>query len=253
WIHNSKWTIKNPACSLNNVSRGANAQVYSAGINEMVKYFSDGNANYNSSLTVPHINYWNILRDPSNPAYQNEDNLHMAMSIAAVGNGWSTLSFSSLMDLAKIHNWYIYPVLNALLHNHSINTTQMDSIEYWSEKMLFEAPLSGPYSSYPQTNSHGYAVNLRFLHETSKQYLGNNNSGGQKFSGLDYMLLHNLYFLASTSLVGMEENKKSIISSVYPLPFNDYLKLDISTENSIDYMVEIYNIQGKTLFRKKMK
>lgn len=253
WIQKDKWIIKNPVCSLNNqakdVSRGANTEQFSAGINEMVKYFSDGNLNYNSSIKANNINIWNILRDPSSPAYQNEDNMHMVMSIAAVGNAWSSISLSSLMDLASKHKWYVYPLLNVLLHNNNVSSNQMDTLNYWSEKMLLQAPLNGPYSTYPQQNSHGYAVNLRFLHDSTNQYKGKSNSAGQKYSGLDYMLLHNLYYLANSSLVGLEENNiNNIDFTIYPIPFGNFLYLKNNSINSEIYKLEIYSVRAKLLY-----
>ena len=47
------------------------------------------------------------------PIYSDEDNLHMAMAIAAVGNGWGGTTAGDLSALAGLQDWVLYPRLLA--------------------------------------------------------------------------------------------------------------------------------------------
>lgn len=255
WIQQANWIIKNPVCSLagqsKNVSRGADAELLSAGISKMASFFSDGSIDYDAKVTAQNQNIWNFLRDPGSPAYQNEDNMHMTMCIAAVGNAWGSGSFTDLMNLATVHRWYVYPMLNAALQNLNSSKLEghLDTLNFWTAGMLAEAPWQGPYSIYPQQNNHGYAVNIRFLHERSKHYLGNTNSGGQKYTGLDFMLLHNLYYIINASLVGIAaKDELAPQLKIFPNPFSN--KVTICSENRIaGFSIEIYNVNGMKMGR----
>src|SRR5262249_41737570 len=109
---------------------------------------------------------------------------------------------STLITLGASNHWSAYPMIYATLYDDTAGAdykAQLDTLNAWSEMMLDEAPPQGPYTLYPDSNAHGYAVNNRFIRGRSSHYIGHLFTEGSQFNGLDYMMLHNLYYLLSPS------------------------------------------------------
>src|SRR4026207_1887555 len=100
WTHQHGWLIYDPVTNAQ-VTRGPDARVFAKGINGACVFLTDGAVNFNSSISSFYSNLWNGLNSPSNPAYSNYNNRHMAMVLAAESNGWGNGTLNSLMSLAS--------------------------------------------------------------------------------------------------------------------------------------------------------
>jgi hypothetical protein len=256
WVNRDGWIIKNPACQNKDVDRGEQTSLLSFGINEAVKFISDNTVNYDSDIIQFYVFTWSSLVSPANPAYANVDNLHMAMSIAAMGKGWSDTTLSVMMNLAASNRWYAYPMVYAALHDDTTGgdfTAFRDTMNFWAESMLDEAPLEGPYTLYPDSNTHGYAVNNRFIRGRDKHYIGNFWTENCSFNGLDYMMLHNLYYTVTPSkwprpviIDGIKKHSAGTLK-LFPNPASESLFLETHFSNR-NINVKIFNFQGQMIY-----
>jgi len=256
WVNQDGWVIKNPVCQ-KSVDRGPDAFLLSYGINEVAKFFSDGAVNYNSDVSAFYEFAWSTLVLTANPAYSNTDNLHMAMAIAAVGKGWMDTTLNVLMDLAVSNKWYVYPLIDILLHDDTTSVmfdSFRDTINHWSDQMMDEAPPEGPFTLYPDTVTHGYAVNNRFIRPRSTHYVGHFFTEGSQFNGLDYMMLFNLYYTVSpykwpeppSTGIAMAE-KPSIDFFPNPASTSIFFQIDFNPANR--YAIKILNAVGKPVYQ----
>jgi hypothetical protein len=265
WVSTYSWTIKNPACLVSgnpkDVARGANATLFSHGLNLMVKYLSDETVNYDTLVMPSAITVWNTLNVSTNPGYSNTDNIHMAMTIAAVGKGWDTATLPALMDLGTKNKWAAYPMIYCLLHNDTAAAgfpVFRDTLNMWSEDMLNEAPAEGPYNDYPLAITHGYGVWNRFIRARTQHYIGDATTMKNKFSGLDYMLLHNLYYALSPSKwtpllnsIG-DDAKDDIVVKLYPNPATHTLFVAVANNENKKLQVQIFNSFGQQVYQSSM-
>jgi MYXO-CTERM domain-containing protein len=194
------WIIKNPACDNRQVNRGPLASGFSAGTRQAIELITDG-------AYVPAINpamekIWEDARSPDYAVHVADiDNLHMAMSIAAVGNGWKQTTADDLALLAKKPDWPLYPLLHRALHGDAALgwcRTAAD-VNARARVMLDELPDGADIAS-PQPNPpapHGFTRSNRFMRDKQTAYSGEPGSEGYRFNGLDYLLLHNLYAIAT--------------------------------------------------------
>ncbi len=194
WMRRHDWTIRNPACG-RAVRRGANAFAYAGGLRRAARNISDDH--YNPGTRWWHDWLWDLMAEPWHPGYlYSSDNLHMTMVLAALGNGWGPRTTDALMKLAPKHDWYIYPLLNALLFPENRNAAahrQASLIK--SQAQLTEAAATGPAFLAPP----GWRSPFRFTHPKHEHQHG--EPGGvvtdNRYNGLDYMLLYNLCTMAS--------------------------------------------------------
>ncbi|MBW2523829.1 MAG: hypothetical protein JRI23_06625, partial [Deltaproteobacteria bacterium] len=192
------WRIRNPACD-KLVARGDDARVMSQGTSLAVSFISDGATNLPWDLLATAA--WGTLSDPGNLAYLNSDNMHMAMALAATGNGWGAGTLDALMNLATIHGWYAYPLLNVVLAGASPPAswpTHAAAAGAATRNMLDELP-SGAETASPRPqgpNPHGWSTSNRFVRASDNHYTGTDGSDFERYDGLDYLLLHNLYAIA---------------------------------------------------------
>jgi MYXO-CTERM domain-containing protein len=191
------WVIKNPACGNRDVARGEQGIGYSAGTKHVFSFISDGT--YTPSTP---IDLWGTLKNPSNPAYNDADNLHMAMSIAAVGNGWGATTAQDLATLSGKQDWVLYPILHRVLHGAAADAfckTTGTALNKRAREMLDELPSNGePSNPRPGPPAvHGFTVSNRFIRSKDQHYVGQLGGDGTRYSGNDYMLLHNLYAIAT--------------------------------------------------------
>jgi hypothetical protein len=193
------WQIQNPVCG-KAVDRGADARPYSYGLNETIGAITDGALDFDVDLLWETA--WWTLGSPANPAYLNADNLHMAMVLAAVGDGFGSDTLDDLMNLAATHDWYLYVLLHAALFDPA-------TLPSWASH---EATVNGvvraeldelPIDAFPASPQpfppavHGWTTDNRFIRESAEHYQGGGGSDGQEYNGLDYQLLHNLYYLVT--------------------------------------------------------
>lgn len=221
WIHQDGWLIKNPVCNNKNVDRGHDATLLAKGLNLALMYISDGAVDYSADVNSTADLVWSSLTNPS--LFVNVDNLHMTMALSAMGNGWGNTTLDDLMVLADSNKWYAYPLLHiALRDTQTVSNyqTHKELMHFWTDSMLNEAPIGGPFTTYPDSNDHGYGVNNRFIRPRWKHYVTTNpNEAGHQWNGLDYMLLHNL------QLIVKPEKWPDTISSVGHIALEDNLTI----------------------------
>jgi MYXO-CTERM domain-containing protein len=192
------WIIRNPACSNRAVNRGENATGYSYGETLAAAFVTDGA--YAPTTSSFWKNIWDTLRQTSNPAYSDEDNLHMALSVMAVGDGYGADTAQVIATLAETQDWPLYPLLHRVLHPAAIGfCTTASTVNPRARTMLDELTLQTepacPGPSGPA--AHGFTTHNRFIRGKSQAYVGPDGCEGIRYHGLDYMLLHNLYALAT--------------------------------------------------------
>ena len=256
WVHEDGWVIENPACQNKKVDRGPDAFLLSDGVNELVRFFSDGSLDYDADVTSFYELAWSTLVSPDNMVYDNENNLHMAMVIAAMGKGWGDTTLNVLMKLGLSNRWYAYPLLYIALHDDTTSPAYLsflDTINYWSEQMLDEAPPEGPYSLYPDSVTHGYAVNNRFIRSRPKHYIGTPFSAGGQFNGLDYMMLFNLYYTVSPSKWPQPPNTavketSELSFEIFPNPVGDYLHIKTTGTADGECWIQIFDAIGMAVY-----
>jgi hypothetical protein len=192
------WIIRNPACGNRAVNRGENAIGFSYGETLAASYVTDGAFNPTTDGFWKSI--WDTLRQTSNPAYDDEDNLHMALAIMAVGDGYGADTPQVIATLADTQDWPLYPLLHRVLHPASPGfCTTAPAINARVRTMLDELPGDGqpacPGPSGPAP--HGFTTHNRFIRGKSQAYVGPPGCEGVRYHGLDFMLLHNLYAIAT--------------------------------------------------------
>lgn len=188
------WTIRNPACGDRAVNRGSSAIGYSYGETLAAQFVTDGA--FTPTTDAVWANIWDSLRQPTNPAYSNESNLHMALAIMAVGDGYAADTQAVIAALAATQDWPLYPLLHCVLHPAA--TCDATSVQR-ARAMLDELPADGePMCPGATPAVHGFTTHNRFIRGKAQAYVGPPGCDGIRYDGVDYMLLHNLYLIATT-------------------------------------------------------
>jgi len=182
WIAENHWTIRNPETG-KAVARGPYAHAFS----------------YPMSLVYSGVRkkvwwifkfIWKYIMHYFIPRIYTTTNLHLVSTMAAISNGWGERTVKYLLKFAKINNWYIYPMINAVLYPSRKKGAELEGWEYNICEMLFFAPEEGPNYDSPSS----WRVAHLFLTEKERQWgTGPPWAKGMRFSGLDFMLMYNLY------------------------------------------------------------
>jgi hypothetical protein len=191
------WVIRNPACGNRAVNRGPNAIGYSWGEAKAATYITAGGVTPTTDMFWSTI--WDTLQQPTNPAYGNADNLHMALAIMAVGDGYDANTPQVIATLAATQDWPFYPLLHRVLHPSSAGfCTTAPMVNMRARAMLDELPADGePECPGATPASYGWTIHNRFIRGKNQAYVGPPGCVGVRYHGLDYMLLHNLYAIAT--------------------------------------------------------
>jgi MYXO-CTERM domain-containing protein len=192
------WVIRNPACGDRAVNRGSSAIGYSYGETLAAAFVTDGA--FTPTTDGLWSTVWDTLRQPTNPTYSNESNLHMALAIMAVGDGYGPDTPQVIATLAATQDWPLYPLLHRVLHPDATGfCTTAPAVNQRARAMLDELPGDGepacPGASGPAP--HGFTTHNRFIRGKAQAYVGPPGCEGIRYHGLDYMLLHNLYAIAT--------------------------------------------------------
>ncbi len=253
WVHQDNWLIKNPACGNKNVDRGHDASLLARGLSRALLYLSDGTVDYGGDVSGLGDLAWTNLANPS--PLITTDNLHMTMALAAIGEGWGTSTLNNLVALADTNKWFAYPLLYIALRDTATVSnyqTHKELIHVWADSMLNEAPITGPLSTYPNQNGHGYGVNNRFIRPRVNHYAGvNPGEEGHQWNGLDYMLLHNLQLLVDPNKWPEQEVEdttgitevSTLGARIYPNPANS--QVTIQLDNDAPTTLQILDLTGK--------
>jgi len=182
WIAKNHWVIRVPGTE-RVVARGPYAHFFS----------------YPMSLINPKVEksvcpifkfIWKYLMHYYIPRIYTTTNLHLVSTIAATSNGWREKTFEYLLKLTKRNDLWIYPMINAVLYPSLEKNKQLSNWEYNICEMLFLAPEEGPNYDSPSP----WRVAHLFLTEKERQKgTGPPWAEGMRFSGLDFMLMHNIY------------------------------------------------------------
>jgi MYXO-CTERM domain-containing protein len=196
-LEDDDWNIRNPACD-RPVDRGEQAQAFSPGESLAIGVMTDG-----AYVPAPFPGsdfLWGLLSETWNPTYDNENNLHMVLAIIAVGNGYGDDTAEVVADLADMQDWPLYPLLHRVMHGEAavgFCETGPD-VNRRAREMLDELPADGePACPVGGAGVHGYGTHNRFIRGSDQHYAGSPGCDGLRYHGLDYMLLHNLYAIAS--------------------------------------------------------
>jgi hypothetical protein len=194
------WIIRNPACGNRAVNRGENAIGFSYGEAMAAKFVTAGAFSPTTSSIFQTA--WNSLKSPANPTYGDEDNLHMALAIMAVGDGYGAETPTVMATLAATQEWPVYPLMQRVLHpmtSEAFCTTTAATINPMARKQLDELPAHGdpmcPGAAGPA--AHGFTTHNRYIRGKAQAYVGPQGCENIRYHGLDYMLLHNLYAIAT--------------------------------------------------------
>jgi hypothetical protein len=167
------WIIRNPACGNRAVNRGENAIGFSYGETLAAQFVTAGAFAPTTSGIFETV--WGTLRNPGNPTYDDEDNLHMALAIMAVGDGYGAETPAVLATLADTQDWPVYPLLHRVLHPVSDGfCTTAPAVNGRARIQLDELPASanpgcpGPSGPAP----HGFTTHNRYIRGKSQAYVG---------------------------------------------------------------------------------
>jgi MYXO-CTERM domain-containing protein len=198
-VAKDNWVIKNPACDNRNVNRGPLASGTSHGTRRAIEFITDGEFVPEVQLAMQSI--WEGMRAPNYPVYIDIDNLHMTNAIAAVGNGWGESTADDLALLGQAPDWPLYALLHRALHaDAAIGWCRTaEQINARARFMLDELPDGADIASPKPAPvaTHGFTRSNRFMRDKQTAYTGEPGSEGYRFNGLDYLLLHNLYAIAT--------------------------------------------------------
>ena len=182
WIAKNRWIIRNPETG-KAVARGPYAHAFS----------------YPMSLICPKVKkkvwwifkfIWKHIMHYFIPRIYTATNLHLVSTIAAASNGWGDKTVKYLLKLVDRNSWYMYPMINAVLYPSWKKDVELSRWEYDICEMLYRAPEEGPnyHSLSPWRVAHLFLTEIERQEGTGPPW-----AEGMRFSGLDFMLLHNLY------------------------------------------------------------
>ncbi len=194
------WSILNPACDDRPVARGAGAIGFALGTARAIDFLTDGS--YAPYVPDAALGIWELARNPDGIVYVSLDSLHMAMTTAAIGNGWLQTTTDDLVTLAAKEGWPVYPLIHRAIHGNEKAPrwcARGDEVNAETLTMLSELPLDGDVASpYPNgPANHSFTTSSRFIRGADQAYVGAEGSEGERYNGLDFMLLHNVYALAT--------------------------------------------------------
>jgi hypothetical protein len=201
------WSLRVPQGEkLNNVE-GGNAHFNSFGFAQAGRYFN--NQDYRNRATRLTHFYWKSFYRTPIFSRLHTDNLLFGLELSAIGQAWSTKTYSRIMSLgsypasripgmwsANRYGWDLfYGSLFHLLHPENTEEPQLSPVQEMSA-ILNEAPFEGPYfHSATDKAGNGWAGSSgRFYDSPPNQTTGKLNFNGN-YNGLDYMLFYNLYAL----------------------------------------------------------
>ncbi len=208
WVEHDGWVIRNPACASREVARGANAELVSPGFAAVYRWFTDGEADLPSAEAYADAWALSKVPPPGNPAYFNPDNLHMVSVTTAIGGAFGDDTLSVLHDLAEQDDWVAYPLVHVVLHGDVEGWSELrDDLLERAADQLTELPDDAEPRGYPEGEvvEHGWTSWHRYIRPAEQHYAGDAGREGQRYSGIDYLLLHDLAALAEDPIVPDED------------------------------------------------
>ncbi len=194
-------------------SDGGEASSWCYGIAKMAQYITG--TNFQDIHTANDWQYAALSTGAGTAPYPNaHQDVRLAMTCGAVCDDWGSNTQQNISNQGQYEGFgcdLFYGLLNRYLNpSHSLlDDPGIDNCAI--SDMLTSAPLTGP-CCFPSGNSFtgppGWASSYRFYADSPQQ----NGSGFTgNFNGLDYMLLHNMYYLAQNS------GTQPILYGTYPI------------------------------------
>jgi hypothetical protein len=266
--HGDAWVIVDP--NGNAVADGAYAIDYSFGFCLAGQYFGYNPYSYTNPgfLCLNFQAKRNVWDGIGLTGYVSEINCSMECTLAAIGNSWgiylgpcSTTPLESTTMSAIInkcqtsysaHNETFYCLLLNRLHpTHTVS----DEILRIAFAQLSSAPDEGPYF-YDRSHYafHGWATSYRWHNDTvTLSGMGPENDQTKgNFSGMDYMLLYNMYVLTSgyPDITGYYPRTNVRLSANLPIKFGTNCIGDIFNPQC---MVACGHIESNAKIRSKVE
>ncbi|MBX7059583.1 MAG: hypothetical protein K1X75_16080 [Leptospirales bacterium] len=160
------------------VERGHDARAFAGGFN-LAGAWINGQSH---PVSATNARLWQLAAVPTTP-----DNIHMAMSLAAIGHGWGAQTTALLSSLAPINDFCLYPLLHGLLHEGGALPPNVES-------KIVAMLSAAPYGGTSADGTPGWSSQNRFM-QPKKEH-DQKSPLRWTFHGLDYILLNNLYYLA---------------------------------------------------------
>jgi hypothetical protein len=222
-----RWRIIDPLGNF--ADAGNDSRIYAKGFMGATSYINGENIwdwiDENILIgTQPISAIWNNLQYSS--AFHSAMNDHMTVTLAAIADNWHLLEAPTtawgINNITAYYNWdTFYLLLFDVLH-YKENA-------YLSEQKVIDqlnaAPCSGPYSygdPYYIHSGNGWSASMKFCGSNEEQNDGTGFKGN--YTGLDYMLLYNLYRLRYSDEIAIPYfcyfNRN--LSGEWPIELNDF-------------------------------
>lgn len=178
------------------VTRGQDARFFAMGFQQAGKWITDKDWYVSPAQIVS----WSALSEVG--AMSTPDNSHMTMGLAAIGNSWGEITPDVLMTQASQHDFYLYPLLNAVLHPENQISA---GLEAKILSLLESVPWSGTGTIGFQG---GWSSENRFIRRKEDHDKIPTGYVTQSH-GLDFLLLHNLFYISKPNhFFGVTQNEQ---------------------------------------------
>lgn len=192
WPAQTKWVIRNPYLGGMKVHRGPYARPFSYPISAAVQKIHPRGADIQPSVRRLWKFLWKYVMRHGLGFFYNPTNLHLVSTLASISDSWGPKSLKHIIRRSKKFDWPIYPMLNVVLFTDQAP----NKLDYKPELLARAEPMldMAPENGLSQQGSPpGWKASHRFIFGRDEQDRGQDHYAGRDFSGLDFMLLHNLY------------------------------------------------------------
>jgi hypothetical protein len=192
WPSTTRWIIKNPYVGNKKVDRGPYACFFSHPLVAVIKRLDERGSDLSNSVNWATKWVWKHIMRYNLGGLYNATNLHLTLTAACLSDTWGRKSLKCISRLAKKFNWPIYPMINVVLFSdiHPHKKLAIPGLRTWAGPLLEAAPRAGLSH---QGSPAGWKASHRFLFDKKMQTEGRDDHVGKAFSGVDFMLLHNVY------------------------------------------------------------
>lgn len=190
WPAATGWTIKNPYRGNKTVKRGAHSSFFCFPIVSSVQKIRGHEDELSDSVRPLYKFIWEKWMKHNLSLGCTTQ--HLILTLGSISNSWGEETLKHLMNMSYRYNWPIYPMVNILLYadNLSENRQYLGELLKTTDPMLRSAPDSGISHSHSPP---GWKASHRFLFDVDTQNDGQDYYAGKDFSGVDFLLLHNIY------------------------------------------------------------
>ncbi|MCB9230427.1 MAG: hypothetical protein H6581_02085 [Bacteroidia bacterium] len=222
------WILRNPHLNNQEVHIGAGGWFWGFPKAAMGQDMDPNASGFHNAQSLIEKPGWNLQQHPwITPRKNRNVNLWQDAAMASMGNSWTfcspLASLTAVVPSATCFlplpnttpsglnehaawNSEIYFLIHKVIHGNNFNGNNTSHQVY--EAILNTAPCEGPYSVWPDPGVYGWTIANRFVYPSYRYVgewplykkedffgIGPNGSNGNTYNGLDYMLLHNLYWI----------------------------------------------------------